>query len=86
MIDHPTSGGHQLTRSRAKRRAYVESKSRAMARSGDHQNFTTIRTALVAEGFDEAERLFQNRWVQEELNRFCRQAIEKNAGKLPADH
>jgi hypothetical protein len=71
---------------RAKRRAYVESKARALARSGEYYDFTTIRTALVAEGFDEAVRMFQNRWVQEELNKFCRQAREKNARRAPADY
>jgi hypothetical protein len=81
MTDHPISRGYQLTKNTAKRRTYMESKSRAMARSGEHRDFITIQTALVAEGFDEAVPMFQNRWVQQELNR-CRQARDQtSAGK-----
>jgi hypothetical protein len=55
------------------RLAAIESEARAMARSGKHGDFLTIR-AIMRDRYPEAQKLFANRWLQEELNRICEHA------------
>jgi hypothetical protein len=55
------------------RLAAIETEARAMARSGKYGDFLLIR-ALMRDRYPEAQKLFMNRWLQEELNRICEQA------------
>jgi hypothetical protein len=57
--------------------ARIETKARTLARSGGHFSFSSIRSALLAEGYPEAHKVFANRWTQYELDRLCQQARYK---------
>ena len=65
------------TSSNRERRARIETKARHYARSGDHLDFTTIEALLIIDGYPEARKLFANRWMQEELNRICQRACDR---------
>jgi hypothetical protein len=54
--------------------ARIETKARLLARSGNHRGFSSIKTALLVEGYPEADKVFANRWTQFELDRLCQQA------------
>jgi hypothetical protein len=54
--------------------AYMESEARALARTGDHKDFSSIEMLFIIRGYQEAPKLFANLWTQQELNRICRQA------------
>jgi hypothetical protein len=62
---------HREIRERAER---IETEARRLARSGQHQGFSTIQFALAARGYREAAKVLANRWTQCELDRFCAQA------------
>jgi hypothetical protein len=61
------------------RLAYIESEARALARTGDHKDFSSIEMLFLIRGYQEARKLFANLWTQEELNRICRQARTRRA-------
>jgi hypothetical protein len=56
------------------RLAYIESEARALARTGDHKDYSSIEMLFLIRGYHEARKLFANLWTQEELNRICQQA------------
>ena len=56
------------------RLARIETEARALARSGDFGSFTSIERALLIRGFQEAPKIFANRWTQSEVDRLCHQA------------
>jgi hypothetical protein len=58
-------------RERAER---IETEARRLARSGQHQGFSSIQFALAARGYREAPKVLANRWTQYELDRICAQA------------
>ena len=60
------------------RRARIESEARRLARSGEYRSFRSIYLALVARGFEEAAKVFANRWTCSELDRLCEQAFHAN--------
>jgi hypothetical protein len=62
------------------RLAQIETKSRAMARSGKYRSHAAIEMALLAQGFAEAHIVFANRWSQSELDRLCDQARSSQRG------
>jgi hypothetical protein len=73
-------------------RAQIETRARALARTGKYSSFRTVQNALLDGGFPEVERLFKNRWQQEEISRLCRhyfrieqQAPEENGPAICAD-
>jgi hypothetical protein len=51
--------------------AHLETAARALARSGVHLDFSTIKGVLGPIYPDEAEKFFRNSWNQQELNRIC---------------
>jgi hypothetical protein len=59
---------------RRERLAYIESEARALARTGNHKDYSSIEMLFLVRGYHEARKLFANLWTQEELNRICRQA------------
>jgi hypothetical protein len=56
------------------RLARIETEARTLARSGNFGGFASIERALLTRGFDEAPRIFANRWTQFEVDRLCHQA------------
>jgi hypothetical protein len=56
------------------RLARIETEARTLARSGDFGGFASIERALLTRGYDEAPRVFANRWTQSEVDRLCLQA------------
>jgi hypothetical protein len=59
-------------------RARIESEARRLARSGEYCSFRSIHLTLVARGFEEAAKVFANRWTSSELDRLCEQALHAN--------
>jgi hypothetical protein len=55
------------------RLARIETEARALALSGDFGSFTSIERALLTRGFQEARKVFANRWTQAEVDRLCQQ-------------
>jgi zona occludens toxin (predicted ATPase) len=53
------------------RLARIETEARTLARSGNFGGFASIERALLTRGFDEAPRIFANRWTQSEVDRLC---------------
>jgi hypothetical protein len=56
------------------RLARIETEARTLARSGNFGGFASIERALLTRGFEEAPRIFANRWTQSEVDRLCYQA------------
>jgi hypothetical protein len=56
------------------RLARIETEARTLARSGNFGGFASIERALLTRGFEEAPRIFANRWTQSEVDRLCHQA------------
>ena len=56
------------------RLARIETEARALARSGEFGSFTSIERVLLTRGFQEAPKVFANRWTQAEVDRLCHQA------------
>ncbi len=56
--------------------AQIETNARLMARTGTYQNFRPIQQLLVQAGYTEAQKLFQNGWQPEEINRICWQCFD----------
>ena len=56
------------------RLARIETEARTLARSGNFGGFASIERALLTRGYDEAPRVFSNRWTQYEVDRLCLQA------------
>ncbi len=63
-----------MTAGLRERIARIETEARALARSGDFGSFTAVERALLIRGFQEAPRIFANRWTQAEVDRLCHQA------------
>jgi hypothetical protein len=74
----PTKAGKR------ERLAYIESEARALARTGDHKDFSSIEMLFLIRGYQEARKLFANLWTQEELNRICRQARSRRDNAISA--
>jgi hypothetical protein len=55
-------------------RACIETRARALARSGEYYGFKQIERVLIAEGYQRAPKIFANRWSQAEVDRLCDQA------------
>jgi hypothetical protein len=62
------------------RLARIETEARALARSGNHYGFSSIKNLLLTRGYPEADKVFANRWTQSEVDRLCRQAHYIRAG------
>ena len=56
------------------RLARIETEARTLARSGNFGGFASIERALLTRGYEEAPRVFANRWTQSEVDRLCLQA------------
>jgi hypothetical protein len=56
------------------KRAIMETEARKLARTGTHGGWETIQMALVAQGFEEAPKVFANLWARSELDRLCERA------------
>jgi len=56
------------------KRALMETEARKLARTGAHSGWQTIQMALVAQGFEEAPKVFTNLWTRSELDRLCERA------------
>jgi hypothetical protein len=56
------------------RLARIETEARTLARSGNYQSFSPIKSLLLSHGYPEAHKVFANRWTQFELDRLCQQA------------
>jgi hypothetical protein len=65
------------TSQKQERLARIETKAREYAWTGNHRDFSSIEALLIIDGYPEARKLFANRWTQEELNRLCRQACDR---------
>jgi hypothetical protein len=63
------------------RRAQIETKARQYAHSGYHSDFSTIEARLIKAGYQGTRKLFANPWTQQELNRICRQACEREKAR-----
>ena len=63
-----------MKRGLQQRLARIEAEARTLARSGDYRSFDSIEIILLARGYQEAHRVFSNRWSQAEVDRLCRQA------------
>jgi hypothetical protein len=63
-----------MRRGLQQRLARIETEARTLARSGEHRSFNSIEMILLARGFQEAHKIFANRWSQSELDRLCHQA------------
>ena len=63
-----------MQRGLQQRLARIETEARTLARSGDHPSFSSIEFILLARGYEEAHKVFSNRWSQAEVDRICRQA------------
>jgi hypothetical protein len=68
---------------RSERYAYIETKGRQYARSGDHSDYRTIEALLIKNGYPEARKVFANLWTQHELNRICQRA--RSSDRDPED-
>jgi hypothetical protein len=53
------------------RLARIETEARTLARSGNFGGFVSVERALLTRGFEEAPRVFANRWTQSEVDRLC---------------
>lgn len=51
--------------------AQIETEARRLARTGTHVDHRTIKRAFLDTGYMEAERLFRNRWIMQEIDRIC---------------
>jgi hypothetical protein len=54
--------------------ARIETQARTLARSGEYYGFKQIETVLIAGGYQEARKIFANRWSRAEVDRLCEQA------------
>jgi hypothetical protein len=63
-----------MRRGLRQRLACIETEARVLARSGKFQSFSSIEMALLTRGFQEAHKVFANRWSQAEVDRLCQQA------------
>ncbi len=67
------------------RLARIETEARTLARSGEFGSSRSVEVALVAKGYQEAHKIFANRWTRSEIDRLCelanyrRQATERQA-------
>jgi hypothetical protein len=61
--------------------ARIETKARALAQSGEYYTFKQIESVLIARGYQEASKIFANKWSQAEVDRLCDQA---RSLRLPA--
>ncbi len=65
---------------RSERYAWIETKARQYARSGNYLNYKAIEAVLIEKGYPEARKLFANLWTQHEVNRTCLLARDRNKG------
>jgi hypothetical protein len=68
-----------MKRGLQQRLARIETEARTLARSGDYRGFDSIEMILLARGYQEAHKVFSNRWSQAEVDRLCRQARKSAA-------
>ena len=68
-----------MRRNLAQRYAQIETEARMLAWSGNYRTATAIERALVAKGYQEAAKLFTNRWTHSELERLCGEASRRKA-------
>jgi len=54
--------------------ARIETQARVLAQSGEYYGFKQIERVLIARGYQEAAKIFANRWSQSEVDRLCDQA------------
>jgi len=65
---------NQMKAGLRQRLARIETEARALASSGEFGSFTSIERVLLTRGYQEAPKVFANRWTQAEVDRLCRQA------------
>lgn len=51
--------------------ANIETEARRLANSGAFNNFVAVRRELIASGYKEAWKMFNNPWTQSEIDRLC---------------
>jgi hypothetical protein len=64
--------------------ARIEAEARKLARSGQHRWSSSIEMALLARGYQDAPKVFANRWTQYELDRLCELATHVRGGAADA--